>query len=89
MKLLGSQSETGCTCRHGDHVAKKSLLGIGLGYYPKLELHFSLFWHQNGLVITLRISKNMLPKLGDCCPKQHDNFNFEDDFVQRIELHLH
>ena len=25
---------------------------------------FSLFWHQNGRVITLRISKNMLPKLG-------------------------
>ena len=43
---------------------KKSLLGIGLGYYLKLELHFSLFWHQNGRVITLRISKNMFPKLG-------------------------
>ena len=69
MKLLGSQSKTGCTCRHGDNVderilAKKVFLGIGLGYYPKLELHFSLFWHQNGRVITLRISKNMLPKLG-------------------------
>ena len=41
---------------------KKSLLGTWLGYYPKLELHFSLFWHQNGRIITLRISKNMLPE---------------------------
>ena len=42
---------------------EKSLLRIWLGYYPKLELHFSIFWHQNGRVITLRILKNMLPKL--------------------------
>ena len=67
MKLLGSQPETGCNGRHSDHVdgrimAKKILLGIGLGYYPKLELHFSLFWQENGRVVTLRISKNNL-----CC----------------------
>lgn len=65
----------GFTIRNGLHlssrrpcwwknICKKSLWGIGLGYYPKLELHFSLFWHQNSRVITLQISKNMLPKLG-------------------------
>ena len=74
---------------------KKSLLGIWLGYYPKLEQHFSLFWHQNGRVITLRISKNMLRKLRGVIikrcllPLAAWQCKLRRYFVQRIELHLH
>ena len=69
MKLFDSQTQTGCTWRHGDHVdgknnSKKSHGTVWLGFYPKLELHYPLFWHQNGRLITWVISKNFLPELG-------------------------
>ena len=37
---------------------RKSILGIQLGYYTKLELDFFLFWLQHGLLITWVQPKN-------------------------------
>ena len=42
-------------------IMMKKVFLIWQGYCPKPELHFALFWHQNGHLITWVISRKMLP----------------------------
>ena len=65
---LGSQTQTDCTWRHGDHVegknnGKKVFWDGLIRLLSKTWATFLLFWHQNGRPIKWVLSKNLLPKL--------------------------